>query len=556
MRYSGTGIFHAVPDGNPFRRRHNRVVATLCAMKGHLFIINGDLTKIACDAVLVPTDGAFELESKWDGLVEDYRNEIPASWDGRNVIPLSKRHRRPRVWLGNIGQVGAQSNFLVFDPVIREFVAQAAREPRDDPDRERIYEWPLRRLAVNMVGSGKGGGRGTKGELALGLVKTLTELATKHGVDIILVTYGDRPYAAAQWARRKYLENANASHAWPLRKELISKADELAKDALDRQLVLFIGAGVSAGAGVDTWNGLLESMAEEANFTDKERELLAKKDLRDQATLIESALHNTSHSFKQRIAERIGEKIRYSLAHGLLASLPSKEAVTTNFDSLFENAASVAGSGIAVLPRDPRKTDGRLLLKLHGSIDDHNGMILTRSDYLRMPRQYGALMGLVQGLLMLRKMVFVGYSLSDEDFHELLDEVRAARGDSVDGVGRGTVLTLKDDPLERKLWQHDLDTVPMVTVDDDRNDLPWAARQLELFLDLVGYLATTSATFFLDASYADLTKSEFELLEPLDKLVRLTANSAPRTVGSQVREFLARLGANYEQNPVNQPPVD
>ncbi|BBY44163.1 SIR2 family NAD-dependent protein deacylase [Mycolicibacterium celeriflavum] len=512
-------------------------------MDGHLFIINGDLTRVACDAVLVPTDNTFEIEPTWHRLIED-RNEIPTSWDSRNVIPLSKRHRMPRVWLGNIGQFGDQSDFSVFAPVVKEFVAQATRDPRDDPERERIYTWPLRRLAVNVVGSGKGGGRGTKGKLALGLVKTLTELAHTHEVDIILVTYGDRPYAAAQWARRKYLDNANASDTWPLREELISKADELAKDAIEHQLVLFIGAGVSAGAGVDTWKGLLESMAEEANFTYKERELLAKKDLRDQATLIESALRDTSNSFKKRVADRIGEKTRYSLAHGLLASLPSKEAVTTNFDKLFEDAAAVSGNGIAVLPRDPRKTDGRLLLKLHGSIDDHRGMILTRSDYLRMPRQYGALMGLVQGLLMMRKMVFVGYSLSDEDFHELLDEVRAARGDSVDGVGRGTVLTLRDDPLERKLWQQDLDTVPMVIGEIDKDDFPWAARQLELFLDLVGYLATTSAAFFLDESYADLTESESELLTPLNELVRMTAHSAPRTVGSQVKEFLSRLGAN------------
>src|SRR5207302_7615765 len=43
-------------------------------------------------------------------------------------------------------------------------------------------------------------------------------------------------------------------------------------------------------------------------------------------------------------------------------------------------------------------------------------IVLTRSDYLAMPRQYGALIGLVQGMLMMRHMMFVGYSLQDEDF--------------------------------------------------------------------------------------------------------------------------------------------
>lgn len=32
---------------------------------GHVFIINGDLTKIACDALLIPTDGAVNITASW-----------------------------------------------------------------------------------------------------------------------------------------------------------------------------------------------------------------------------------------------------------------------------------------------------------------------------------------------------------------------------------------------------------------------------------------------------------------------------------------------------------
>ncbi|MDR7288658.1 MULTISPECIES: SIR2 family NAD-dependent protein deacylase [Mycolicibacterium] len=530
-----------------FRQKSYRPVDTIVAMSGHLFIINGDLNKIACDAVLLPTDDSFTIEPRWNGLINAHRDEVPSRWDGQKVIPLSLRHKNPRVWLGNVGQYGEQSEFSAFAPIIEEFVERAATEARSTPKPDRIYEWPLPRLAVNVVGSGKGGGRGKKGELTLGLVGTLTRLAREHKVDIILVTRGDKAYAAAQWARRKFLGGAKERDTWPLRDDLITNAEALADDAKERQLVLFVGAGVSAGAGVDTWKGLLENLAVEADFTDAQRDLLKAKDLRDQATLIGSALPETSGSFKKRVADRIRERQHYSLMHGLLASLPSKEAVTTNFDELFEDA--VGRDAIAVLPKDPRKTDGRLLLKLHGSVDRHEDMILTRADYLRMPRQYGALMGLVQGLLMMRKMVFVGYSLSDEDFHDLLDEVRAARGNDATELGRGTVLTLRDDHLERQLWSNDLDTVSLVAGDEYEDNLPGAARQLELFLDLVGYLAVPPAAFFLDESYADLTASESELIEPLGELVRLTATSERHTVGDQLKEFLTKLGADYESAP-------
>lgn len=529
------------------------VVVTVSAMGGHLFIINGDLNKVACDAVLLPTDKWFTIESKWDGLAEDHRTEIEAyrsryegtDWDGQRVLPLRKIPNKLRVWLGNIGQDGDQTKFSTFSPVVEEFVKQAAEEPLGDPKTERIYDWPSHRLAVNVVGSGEGGGRGTKGNLALGLVRKLTELTRRHTVDIVLVAYGQKPYAAAQWARGRCLSEDDEADPWPLRPALLDKAKELADAAIERQLVLFVGAGVSAGAGVDTWKGLLENMAAEVEFTVEEQKRLAKKDLRDQATLVESRLDGDTDSFKKRVADRIRESTRYSLAHGLLASLPSKEAVTTNFDGLFEDAASIGGREISVLPRDPREADGRFLLKLHGSVDDHENMILTRADYLRMPRQYGALMGLVQGLLMMRKMLFVGYSLSDEDFHDLIDEVRAARGDHAKGAS-GTVLTLHDDPLERQLWQRDLDTVPIVLDDEHKDDIPGAARQLEIFLDLVGYRATTSAAFFLDESYTDLTDKERELINPLKELVALTADSQPHSVGHQVKQFLTELGADYE----------
>lgn len=520
-------------------------------MEGHLFIINGDLNKIACDHLLLPTDQWFTVEPKWNALAEDYREEIDGygrspdtSWNGRRVLPLSPRDKKPLVWLGDVGTDGNDADFSHFAPVVEEFVKKAAAGKRSDS--ERIYQWPRPRLALNMVGSGMGGGKGKKGKLAKGLVAALTGLAHKHKVDIILVTFGSKPYAAAQWARRELLRDLTVAETWPLRTELHHKAEELANDAIDRQLVLFIGAGVSAGAGVDTWADLLEKLArDDAGYNEAELDRFKKMDLRDQATLIESALHETSDSFKKRVAHRIQESRYYSLAHGLLASLPSQEAVTTNFDELYELAAGK----ISVLPKDPRESDGRLLLKLHGSVDNHKDMILTRSDYLRMPRQYGALMGLVQGLLMMRKMVFVGYSLSDEDFHELLEEVRAARGEHTSGVGRGTVLTLHDDALVRKLWQEDLDTVPVVLDGEFTKDIPGAAGQLELFLDLVGYHATTSAGFFLDDSYDGLATSERDLLKPLKDLMQLTARVEPHSVGTQVRGFLSSLGADYSADP-------
>ena len=522
-------------------------------MGGHLFIINGDLTKVASDALLIPTDTGLNVERHWKKFLESRRYSTPESW-GLGDVFLAAADRAPHVWLGNIGQSNSSSGFTAFAPTVEAFVEEAKAGLEKVKDADRICGWPKRRLAVNVVGSGAGGGVGMKGDLTLGLVRTLRELATTHDVDIVLVTWGEKAYAAAQRAREQVI--IDEAEAWQFHEranpKLLREAHALADEARKNQLVLFIGAGVSAGAGLPTWDRLLSEAANEAGFDSKQIPLLAKQDLRDQATLIDRRMRALNGGpidgysrFKADIAAKLSATQPYSLAHGLLSSLPSKEAVTTNFDVLFEQACKIANADVAVLPENPRATNDRWLLKLHGSVDDPDRMVLTRSDYLEMPRRYGALMGLVQGLLMLRKMVFIGYSLSDEDFHELVDEVRAARAGATDIV-RGTVLSLTEDPLHEQLWDTDLDVVPMI-VDgfnkDDPEEIALASRELDLFLDLVGYLSTTSASFFLDDTYSDLAAGEKDLRDSLIKLRASMQTFEPGPVAGLVDEFLKNLGA-------------
>jgi hypothetical protein len=322
--------------------------------------------------------------------------------------------------------------------------------------------------------------------------------------------------------------------------------------------VLFIGSGVGASAGLPTWARLLSQLASEAEYTPEEITRLAKKDPRDQATLIERRFEmeiqpaaeddDRREIFRKTVAD-ILQRPCYGLSHGLLASLPSKEAVTTNFDELFESAARANDRELAVLPTEPA-SKGRWLLKLHGSVRKPDTIVLTRSDFLEIPRTYGALIGLVQGLLLTRYMMFVGYSLSDEDFHELIHEVRQARGPA---KGRGSaILTLFTDPLEQQLWKDEFDIIPMMQSESPTDLIAAgeailvAGRQLEMFIDLVGYHSTTSAPFFLDPTYEYLIRDEKQLRATLTDLTKSTENSPHDSVARMVHRFLKSLGAEEE----------
>jgi hypothetical protein len=164
----------------------------------------------------------------------------------------------------------------------------------------------------------------------------------------------------------------------------------------------------------------------------------------------------------------------------------------------------------------------RWLLKLRGDLTETSELVLTREDYLRLPKGSGALLGIVQAMLMTRHMLVVGYSLSDEDFHQLNDEVRLARS-PMQTVGDpfGTVLVLFDDPLFEHLWLGDLRVVAMApepaeATGPTSHELATAARRLQIFLDLTGLLAADHRAFILDDRHASiLTDDEAALRDAL-----------------------------------------
>ncbi|HKB37873.1 MAG TPA: SIR2 family protein, partial [Gemmataceae bacterium] len=188
-----------------------------------------------------------------------------------------------------------------------------------------------------------------------------------------------------------------------------------------RELVLFLGAGVSQAAGLPSWSDLLKELAG--------ADLASHLDFRtlsplDQARVVQARLPKDS-TLGQAVASRLGAT-HYSLAHALLAALPTMEAVTTNYDTLFEAASAAIRRRVDVLPYQAARGGRRWLLKLHGCVSRPGDIVLTREDYLRYDTSRAALAGLVQGLLITRHMLFVGFSLVDDNFHRIADAVRRA----------------------------------------------------------------------------------------------------------------------------------
>lgn len=469
---------------------------------GHLFVVGGDLTRIAADHRLVPTDANTNITEGFEPLFGD---ELPTGqrWQPDEFVRRWKEDST--LWLARIGEHGARA-----DP---ERCARAVRVFAESVASDWDFESGPPTLAIPALGTGHGGNWDTKGLALEATIGEAVDVARRTGVDICLVCNDRQIYSAAQRVRRR----RGSPDDWRLGADgdrLRSKARDLAAHAQAGELTFFLGAGVSTGVGLPTWSALLADLGSSAGMTPASLERLKAFDFRDQATVIqrryiangEGSVAERRESFVDAIRRRTTAP-SYSLVHGLIASLRSREVVTTNYDTLYEEAVSGLGQRTAVLPYEAVEHGEPWLLKLHGCIDRPESIVLTRGDYLGVPASHGALFGLVQAMLLTRHMVFVGYSLSDEDFHHLVDEVRRARPDGNDDRKLGSVLTLSYDEFFEQLWSDDVDTIPMdgtERTDRDPRAIRSSARKLAIFLDFVCHEAADSSAFLGDDSFSSL----------------------------------------------------
>jgi hypothetical protein len=357
--------------------------------------------------------------------------------------------------------------------------------------------------------------------------------------DVVLVLNDPASYAAVQQARLRYGDQRLWGSLSDTQREVVQ---DLAAEAAAGRLVLFMGAGTSIGAGLPSWRGLLSQLAGEADLTDEvDVTQLGQLDPRDAAAVIEGRLRRQGKRLTDAIMERF-HATHVSLVHQLLASLPAREALTTNYDTLFERAWQDAGRKPAVLPKSGTARGHEWLLKLHGSIDDPKRLVLSRADYLRFEGEGAALAGMVHAMLLTRHLLFVGYSMSDDNFHRIVHQVRAIVQGTGDGPTHefGTVLTPDRPTLIDEVWKPELRLCSTST--SDSRDV----RRFAMMLDRLG-AETAALGHLLDGSFEAVFRPEEVALRDLLLDVRAAAENPQvrRSLRAAVRVLLADFDASH-----------
>lgn len=407
-------------------------------MSGSLFVAHGDVSQISADALVYSTDlygrpghlwaafcrhvSGFEaaytraLQSKgissgrrlfagetlWVPLPPDKQNEGRAL-QGVVVIGVIGRDRalnRKIVMAAieaaayHLKSASDGGRLLVAIPGLRMGAALAQRQESEESHRERV-------------------------EAARAQMEAAWEaIAARDDLDVAFVAYTPDIYHLYEKARREAYGEPGGEMTIPA---------PLAQAIRDGECVLFIGSGLSSGAGLLGWQALVGNMATEMGLTQAEQ---GSTDY----FLDVAQLYRDQAGGRERLAALIraefgGTRTKPTLAHYLLMGLGIRHVITTNYDTLLERA-------LTALRRDPIKvvkeedvartgeTGAHFVVKFHGDAEAAESVVvLGWTDYDNFFRDRPAMASLLGGLLLNQTFLFVGYSLSDPNFKQIYERV-------------------------------------------------------------------------------------------------------------------------------------
>ncbi|WP_290791841.1 SIR2 family protein [Flavihumibacter sp. UBA7668] len=204
--------------------------------------------------------------------------------------------------------------------------------------------------------------------------------------------------------------------------------DLYTKAIKENNAAIFAGAGLSIPAGFVNWKNLLRDIASDLNLDiDKENDLIAIA----QYHYNESG--NNRHKLNQLLIEEFTQGARITPNHKILSSLPIQTYWTTNYDKLIEKALEEAGKTPDVkinhnnLSNNIPKRDA-VVYKMHGDVSQPDQAILTKDDYQGYNEKRPLFTTALQGDLVAKTFLFIGFSFDDPNLEYILGRIRILLG--------------------------------------------------------------------------------------------------------------------------------
>ncbi|MDQ1639794.1 MAG: hypothetical protein QOF62_3133 [Pyrinomonadaceae bacterium] len=286
-------------------------------------------------------------------------------------------------------------------------------------------------------------------------------------------------------------------------------------------MVPLIGSGLSQASGMASWNEIVETL---------KKILLGQNVLAD----FEIDIFETPDVFRSETGVRalmsvLEEAVVRGFApnslHRLLADIPFHTILTTNWDSLIEDSLREARTINVIFDDDTartwRESQGTQIIKVHGTVQHPNSVVIGSRDYSRLYQSPSVLMSLVRTLIATRPVLSLGFGMRDPFIKSLFHPVSGYGGRQHFIVAADQ----KMDSMRRRYWE-DLG-LSIIEVKSTPSD-PYG---LEQFLRELWKQTYTEARSRIDRTSL-LIRETAKLLLYLgaDKTVRARASMGPLAV--------------------------
>jgi len=201
----------------------------------------------------------------------------------------------------------------------------------------------------------------------------------------------------------------------------------------NNKLIIFVGAGVSANSSLPSWGELIKKFADEIGYTTNNYTMPGETVhfCSDEYLKIPQYVYNKDRKkYKEILINTFGESALSSVVpnkiHEMIFQLSPAHIITTNYDPLLETANVPQRTNYVVVSSDSEmlskgRTALKYIIKLHGDSKNLCKVVLKEDDYLRYEQTHILLSTFIKSLLVSHTFLFVGYSLNDYNFKQIID---------------------------------------------------------------------------------------------------------------------------------------
>lgn len=201
------------------------------------------------------------------------------------------------------------------------------------------------------------------------------------------------------------------------------------KEIEDSNAAIFAGAGLSQPAGYVNWKELMRGIAEDLNL-----------DIELESDLVALAQYHVNESggrgkVNQILIDEFTKGIKETENHKILADLSIETYWTTNYDSLIEDTLENNRKRVDTkrvpenLAISVSKSDSTVY-KMHGDKSLPHKAVLTKDDYEGYNIERQLFSSALQGDLISKTFLFIGFSFDDPNLTYILSRIRLLLGEN------------------------------------------------------------------------------------------------------------------------------